>query len=86
MSVFSEFWGDDRIEREFEESGLACCTRTHDMGYCCGYVAVNEGHPLYGMDYDKLYDEHPEIEVDGGVTFANGEGGTWMFGWDAAHA
>ena len=86
MSVFSEFWGDDRIEREFEESGLKCCTRTMDMGHRCGYVAVEEGHPLYGMDYDKLYDEHPEIDVDGGVTYANGANGTWIFGWDAAHA
>ena len=86
MSVFSDYWGDDRIEREFEESGLKCCTRTNDMGHRCGYVAVSEGHPLYGMGYDKLYDEHPEIEVDGGVTFASGADGTWMFGWDAAHA
>lgn len=86
MSVFSDYWRDDRIEREFEESGLECCTRTVYFGHRCGYVAVREGHPLYGMGYDKLYDEHPEIDVDGGVTFADGEGGAWMFGWDAAHA
>lgn len=86
MSVFADCFGWSDIEREFEESGLKCCTRTNDMGHRCGYVAVGEGHPLYGMDYDKLYDEHPEIDVDGGVTFANGGNGTWAFGWDAAHA
>ncbi len=86
MSIFSDYWGDDRIEREFEESGLKCCTRTSDNGHRCGYVAVGKEHPLYGMSYDKLYDEHPDIEVDGGVTFASGDGGTWVFGWDAAHA
>lgn len=82
MSIFSDYWGDDRIEREFEESGLKCCTRTNGMGHRCGYVAVGEGHPLYGIGYDDL----PEIDVDGGVTFANGADGMWMFGWDAAHA
>lgn len=86
MSIFSEFWGDDRIEREFEESGLACCTRTHDMGHRCGYVALPKGHPLFGKGWDACYDVAPELQVDGGITFASGTVDTWILGWDAAHA
>lgn len=82
----SEFWGDDRIEREFEESGLQCCTRTNDMGHRCGYVALPKGHPLFGKDYDKCYDIAPDLEVDGGITFASGTDDVWILGWDAMHA
>ena len=82
----SEYWGDDRTEREFEESGLQCCTRTNDLGHRCGYVALPKGHPLFGKDWDECYDIAPELEVDGGITFANGTDDTWILGWDAAHA
>lgn len=82
----SEFWDDNRTERGFEESGLQCCTRTHDMGHRCGYVALPKGHPLFGKDWDKCYDIAPELDVDGGITFANGTDDTWILGWDAAHA
>lgn len=81
----SEFWDDDRTEREFEESGLQCCTRTQDMGHRCGYVALPKGHPLFGKGWDDCYDIAPELEVDGGITFANGTDGMWILGWDAAH-
>lgn len=82
----SEFWNDDRTEREFEESGLQCCTRTQDMGHRCGYVALPKGHPLFGKGWDDCYDIAPELDVDGGITFADGTGETWILGWDAAHA
>lgn len=80
-----EFFGNYRIEREFEESGLECCTRTHDMGHRCGYVALPKGHPLFGKNWDECYDIAPELEVDGGITFANGTDEMWVLGWDAAH-
>lgn len=82
----SEFWDDNRTEREFEESGLQCCTRTQDMGHRCGYVALPKGHPLFGKDWDKCYDIAPELDVDGGITFANGTDDMWILGWDAAHS
>lgn len=81
----SDFWNDGRTEREFEESGLQCCTRTIDMGHRCGYVALPKGHPLFGKDWDACYDVAPELNVDGGITFANGTDDTWILGWDAAH-
>lgn len=82
----SEFWDDGRTEREFEECGLQCCTRTQDMGHRCGYVALPKGHPLFGKDWDKCYGIAPELEVDGGITFANGTDDMWILGWDAAHS
>lgn len=82
----SEYWNDDRTEREFEESGLQCCTRTNDLGHRCGYVALPKGHPLFGKDWDRCYDIAPDLEVDGGITFANGTDDMWILGWDAAHS
>lgn len=82
----SEYWNDNRTEREFEESGLQCCTRTMDMGHRCGYVALPKGHPLFGKGWDACYDIAPDLEVDGGITFANGADDTWILGWDAAHS
>jgi len=82
----SEFWDDNRTEREFEESGLQCCTRTVDLGHRCGYVALPKGHPLFGKGWDACYDVAPELDVDGGITFANGTDDMWILGWDAAHA
>ena len=82
----SEFWDDGRTEREFEESGLQCCTRTHDMGHRCGYVALPKGHPLFGKGWDDCYEIAPELDVDGGITFSNGTDDMWILGWDAAHS
>lgn len=81
----SEYWGDDRTEREFEECGLQCCTRTQPMGHRCGYVSLPEGHPLFGKDCDACYGVSPDLDVDGGITFANGTEKVWILGWDAAH-
>ena len=85
----SEFWGDNRTEREFEESGLQCCTRTHELGHRCGYVALPKGHPLFGVNLLDLLDLDSEaldeVDVDGGVTFAKGTDDMWILGWDAAH-
>jgi hypothetical protein len=84
MANPSKLWDDSRTEREFVESGLQCFTRTNDWGHRCGYVAVEKGHPLYGLDYDKIYDKY-DIDVDGGITFAGGYDRYWILGWDAAH-
>lgn len=41
-----------------------------EMGYANGYVAIPPGHPLHGLDYDKVYDV-ADIDVWGGLTFAS---------------
>ena len=54
----------------------------------CGYVAVDNTHPWYKDDYDEHYD----INIHGGLTFAGNiddiapeSSNTWLFGFDAAH-
>jgi hypothetical protein len=59
------------------------------MGYRCGYVKVEPGHPWFGKGYNDI-----ECEVHGGLTFAaadvdRGKGGPddgWWVGFDCAHA
>ena len=82
----SEFWNDSSIEREFEESGLQCCTRAVGLGHRCGYVALTKEHPLYGKSWETAYDIAPDLEVDGGITFAQGTDDMWILGWDAGHS
>lgn len=80
------FKGDkngDHIEREFEECGLMCCTRALGLGHRCGYVAVGPDHPLYGAKWGD--DDVLDLEVDGGITYAETDGGITVLGWDAAH-
>lgn len=79
---FNELYGEPHIEREFIEGGLECATRTVHLGHRCGYVAIGRDHPMYGMNDEEL-DDH--VDVDGGVTFAKGNGDIWAIGWDAAH-
>lgn len=58
------------------------------MGYRCGYVKVERGHPWFGKGYDDI-----EAEVHGGLTFAEADkpcdkGGPddgWWVGFDCAH-
>ena len=78
---FSEFWDNVRLEREFEESNLQCCTRVVSL-HRCGYVALPKDHPLFGKKCSEL----EWIDVDGGVTFADGTDDMWVLGWDAAHS
>ncbi len=59
------------------------------MGYRCGYVKVEPGHPWHGKDYNSLDD----VEVHGGLTFADADkpcdkGGPdngWWLGFDCCH-
>jgi hypothetical protein len=59
------------------------------IGYRCGYVRVPPGHPWHGQDYER-----PDVEVHGGLTFAepdtdcgqSGADNAWWLGFDCAHA
>jgi hypothetical protein len=57
-----------------------------DMGFRCGYVAVDKSHPFYEK---PLGDSALEgIEVHGGVTFAGffeDTGQEWWIGFDCGH-
>lgn len=59
------------------------------MGYRCGYVKVEAGHPWHGQNYDDV-----SADVHGGLTFGEADvpcdkGGPdtgFWFGFDCAHA
>ena len=59
------------------------------MGYRCGYVKVDPGHPWHGKGWGDV-----DVEVHGGVTFAeadmqcekDGPDNGWWIGFDCAHS
>lgn len=60
----------------------------NQMGFRCGYVKVEPGHPWHGKEYDDV-----EASVHGGLTFSEPDlpcdkGGLddgYWFGFDCAH-
>lgn len=68
-----------------------------DHGWGNGYVTIPKGHPLHGMDYDKIHDLIPQLRVNGGLTFSasgkylkwnelpKGSGNSWVVGFDTSH-
>lgn len=84
----------DKVQWPDEATGLPClAVRQLCGGNWCGYVGVAPSHPWHGLDYDA---EGPcEVEIHGGLTFANGcvchlpepgeEHDAWWFGFDCAH-
>ena len=66
-------WGDgpwqsepDKRQWIDEATGLPCLIVRGPSGGLCGYVGVARSHPDYGRGYDDV-----EVEVHGGLTFAN---------------
>lgn len=60
----------------------------NEMGYRCGYIKVNPGHPWHGKDYSDI-----DAYVHGGLTFAEadmpcdkeGEDNGYWIGFDCGH-
>lgn len=62
-----------------------------EMGFYCGYITIDNTHPLFEKHYDK-----PNIQAHGGLTFSDykdarwNENKTdktkWIFGFDCGHA
>lgn len=82
----------DRIEWRY--MGYPCLIVRNHLGALCGYVAVNPGHPWYGLSEDI------QVKVHGGITFTGpcdsespichtpmpGEpDDVWWVGFDCAH-
>lgn len=61
-------WQDepDKISWTDNATGRPCLIVRNRLGGLCGYVAVDPGHPLHGADY-----EQPDVDVHGGLTYAN---------------
>ncbi len=77
------------IENVFYQDNLPCvCILNKNVGRC-GYVGVNQNHPLCGVDWTVARDII-DIDVHGGLTFSGAmlHGGNlaqWFFGFDCAH-
>jgi len=50
------------------------------VGWGNGYVHIPKTHPLYGKGYDEI-----DVDVHGGLTYAEKEGESWVVGFDTAH-
>ena len=74
------------IDRLWKHAGLTCALRHGALGAPCGYVALPEGHPLYGARYEEA-----DVSVDayGGVTWCGAlkeDPSLWCVGFDMGHA
>lgn len=67
-------WGEgpwlhepDKIQYIESDTGLPCIIRRNDrMGNLCGYVGVDERHPLFGVEYQNV-----SVDVHGGLTYSS---------------
>ena len=47
---------NNEVQKRMKASMRMTGISAFEMGYANGYVAVPPGHPLHGLDYDKVYD------------------------------
>lgn len=52
------------VENEFTYKGMKCVVVMRPMAHRCGYVGVEEGHPLYGKHYNSYLDIKKEDVMD----------------------
>lgn len=76
-------WQDepDKAQWVDEATGLDCLIVRNYGGALCGYVGLPESHPLHGADYEK-----PNVDVHGGLTFADGCHEPTREGWEKMKA
>ncbi len=82
-------WGDgpwqhepDKVQWTDRETGLPCLAVRGPLGNWCGYVGVAEGHPLFGVPYNRCpqschearfcWEHSPDAVLDahGGITYS----------------
>lgn len=51
----------------------------------CGYVVLTSDNKLFGLDYDDIYTKM-FINIHGGLTYSDEQEGSWVIGFDCAHA
>jgi hypothetical protein len=77
------------IEKEWEYKGISCQVKIHTgLGFRCGYVGIPKEHKLYNVDYNEIYEKGYDLEVHGGLTFANKikDSDLWWLGYDCGHS
>lgn len=81
---------DSGIEKSWTtESGLSAVVLMNNIGFRCGYVGIDEDHPLYRVNYASS-DILDSFNVHGGLTFSDfskrlGDKNLWWFGYDCGH-
>lgn len=79
-------WLEEPDTKEFESNGYKCVIKRHpSLKHLCGYVHIPKTHNLYGVGYNELYGNGIDIDVHGGITYAEEEDGEWVYGFDCAH-
>jgi hypothetical protein len=65
-------WDDepDKVSWTDQATGRPCLIVRNRLGALCGYVAVDPGHPLYGIGYSDVPDAVHEA-AHGGLTYAS---------------
>lgn len=60
-------WQDepDKVQWRDKATGLPCLIVRNHSGAWCGYVGLDETHPLHGKGYNDV-----SVDVHGGLTFA----------------
>lgn len=61
----------DKMQWTDKSTSLPCLIVRSWSGALCGYVGVAEGHRLYGKGYSSDALDEVEIDVHGGLTFAD---------------
>ncbi len=80
----------DDVLAEGREEGFEWVVVNNGNAHRCGYVKVEPGHPWFGKGWDEL----PDIDVHGGITFASpdvqcdkgGPDNGWWLGFDCCHS
>lgn len=64
-------WMDepDKAQWQDEQTGLPCLIVRGPVGALCGYVGVEEGHPLFEVKGIPLIEAACGVHVNGGLTF-----------------
>lgn len=65
---------NNEVQKRMKASMRMTGFSAFEMGYANGYVAVPPGHPLHGLDYDKVYGV-ADIDVWGRTDFRQREVG-----------
>ena len=76
-------WEYEPDKVTFEYEGLKCeVIRCKGIGHLCGYVTLPEWHPWANLTTCDLID----VDVHGGITFAQQTDDGYVIGFDCGHA
>ena len=87
LNLLETFPKEHLLEKESYYNGFKYVVM--NLGnYLCGYVAIPEGHPLAGVNYNDIDDIH----CHGGLTYSedfltdySNDEGYWWIGFDCNH-